>query len=200
MHPANAFRIEAVEPLMEHLRRHPLVTLAAAPEGRVLMAQAPVLFRNLDGCPVLDFHLSSANVLAQHLAVGFHAVAVSLGAEAYVSPDWYVSEDQVPTWNYMSVEAEGPVAGLDHADLVALLDDLSAQEEAKLAPKRPWTRQKMSAGRFESMTRGIVGARLSVTRLEGTWKLSQNKADVDQEGVVLALGQHPLAGAMRALK
>ena len=82
---------------------------------------------------------------------------------------------------------------------MALLDDLSAQEEARLAPKPPWTRHKMSPGRFETMTRAIVGARMRVERLEGTTKLSQNKDEADRAGVIAALGDHPIARRMREL-
>ena len=57
---------------------------------------------------------------------------MSLGPDAYVSPDWYGAADQVPTWNYLSVEAEGPVAAMDEAGLVDLLDRLSAQEAGAL--------------------------------------------------------------------
>ena len=80
--------------------------------------------------------------LAPFLAGGFRGRGVSLAADAYVSPDWYESADQVPTWNYVTVEAEGPIVALDEAGLVTLLDDLSAQEEARLAPKPPWTRRR----------------------------------------------------------
>jgi transcriptional regulator len=193
MHPAPAFR-EIDEPrLVAQLAARPFCTLAAAPDGRVRIARAPVVVRRLAEGLALDFHLSRGNALAPFLADGLRAVLASLGDDAYVSPDWYVSEDQVPTWNYVTVEAEGPVAMLDDEALAALLDDLSAQEEARLAPKPPWTRAKMSSGRFEAMSRAIVGARLSVERLEGTWKLSQNKAEADRAGVRGALGDHPMA-------
>ena len=86
---------------------------------------------------------------------------------------------------------------LDHDELVAQLDALSEQEEARLAPKRPWTRAKMSPGRFELMLRNIVGGRLVVERLQGTFKLSQNKADVDRLGAARALGDHPISVLMR---
>jgi transcriptional regulator len=92
----------------------------------------------------------------------------------------------------------GPVAALDEAGLIALLDDLSAQEELRLAPKPPWTRRKMSPGCFEAMLKGIVGARLAVERLEGTTKLSQNKAVSDRARVADALDGHPVSGLMRA--
>jgi len=199
MHPAPIFTVAEVGPILDHLRTYPLATLFARPEGRMLVAQVPVLARERDGGLVLDFHLSRANALAGFIEGGFDAVAVSMGPEAYVSPDWYVSSDQVPTWNYMSVEAEGAVSSLDEADLIALLDDLSAQEEARLAPKPAWTRGKMSHGRFDAMMRGIVGARLCVNRLEASFKLSQNKSAVDRDGVIAALGSHPLGRAMQAL-
>ena len=197
MHPAPAFRETDEAALVVHLSRHPFVTLAAAPSGRLLVAHAPMVVRRLDSGLALDFHLSRGNALAASIAAGFRAVAVSLAADAYVSPDWYESADQVPTWNYVSVEAEGPVAGLDAAGLVSLLDDLSAQEEARLAPKPPWTRTKMSPGRFDGMTRAIIGARMSVERLEGIAKLSQDKSEADRAGVIAALGAHPIARRMR---
>lgn len=198
MHPAQPFRVEDRATLLGFIAAHPFVTLAAAVRGRPFTAQAPVVIRHLgDGEVALDFHLSRGNVLSPYIVQGFRAVALATGPDAYVSPDWYAGEDQVPTWNYLSVEAEGSVAGLNDVELVALLDDLSAQEEARLLPKPPWTRHKMSPGRFEAMTRGIIGARLVVDRLEGTFKLSQDKGEADRSGVVAALGDHPIAGLMR---
>ena len=197
MHPSAAFRVEDEEMLLKHLNTHPFVTLAVSIDGALRAAHAPVVVRRLAPGLALDFHLSRGNALAPALGEGFRAVAVSLAADAYVSPDWYVAADQVPTWNYVSVEAEGPVAALEDDGLVALLDELSAQEEARLAPKPPWTRGKMSPGRFEAMTRSIIGARLTVERLEGTTKLSQNKPDADRAGVIAALGDHPIARMMR---
>ena len=198
MHPAKPFHVDDRQTLLAFLREHPFVTIAAAVRGRPFVAQAPVVIRELDfGEVALDFHLSRGNVLSPYIVQGFRAVVLATGPDAYVSPDWYASADQVPTWNYLSVEAEGSVASLNDDELVALLDDLSAQEEARLAPKPPWTRHKMSPGRFEAMMRGIIGARLMVDRLQGTFKLSQNKGEADRAGVVAALGEHPVAGRMR---
>ncbi|WP_374576005.1 FMN-binding negative transcriptional regulator [Phenylobacterium sp.] len=196
MHPAAAFRIEDRAALLAFLAERPFVTLAAAPQGRPLLAHAPLVVRDLPEGLALDFHLSRNNALAGHVAQGFAAVVASLGPEAYVSPDWYASADQVPTWNYVAVEAEGPVAPLDEEATIRLLDDLSAQEEARLKPKPAWTRGKMSPGRFEAMLKGIVGARLAVERLEGTFKLSQNKSAEDRAGVVRALAGRPIGGLM----
>lgn len=197
MHPAPVNRVTDADRLLAQLAGQPFVTVAAVVDGRPVVAHAPVVIRRLADGLALDFHLSRGNALTPFLAEGFRAVLVSLGPEAYISPDWYVAADQVPTWNYVTVEAEGRVAAMDDEGLVALLDDLSAQEEARLLPKPPWTRHKMSPGRFEAMTRAIVGARLTVERLEGTFKFSQNKSEADRAGVIAALGDHPIARRMR---
>ena len=198
MHPAKPFHVGDRETLLAFVAAHPFVTIAAAVGGRPFTAQAPVVIRELDfGEVALDFHLSRGNALAPYVVQGFRAVALATGPDAYVSPDWYGGEDQVPTWNYVSAEAEGLIAPLSDAEFVALLDDLSAQEEGRLLPKTPWTRDKMSPGRFETMMRGIIGCRLSVERLEGTWKLSQNKTAADRAGVFAALGDHPIADLMK---
>jgi len=197
MHPAPAFHVTDEARLLAWIEAHPFMTLVGAPVGRPLVAHAPVVVRRLETGLALDFHLSRGNGLAGALVQGFSGLLVGLGADAYISPDWYVSADQVPTWNYVTVEAEGPVAALDAAGLTTLLDDLSAQEEARLRPKRPWTRAKMSPGVFDRMSRAIIGARLTVERLEGTFKLSQNKSEADRDGAIAGLGDDPMAELMR---
>lgn len=199
MHPALPFKVSDEAVLRAHLAEFPFATIAGAVDGRAIIAHAPVIARRAGEGLVLDFHLSRGNALSLAVAGGFHAVAVSLATEAYVSPDWYENRDSVPTWNYVSVEVEGRVCALDEAGTIALLDDLSALEEARLLPKKPWTREKMSPGKFEGLLRGIVGMRMAVTRLEGTTKLSQNKTAADRVGVMAALADHPIGRRMRDL-
>jgi transcriptional regulator len=198
MHPARAFHVDDRARLLAFLAEHSFVTLCASVGGRPFVAQAPVVVRDLgaDGL-FLDFHLSRMNAVAGAVVAGFSAVALASGAHAYVSPDWYGTNDQVPTWNYVSVEAEGFVTPLSNVETIQLLDDLSAQEEARLLPKPPWTRDKMTPARFDALLRGIVGARLHVERLEGVFKLGQNKSEAERAGVIAALGDHPVAAWMR---
>ncbi|WP_419317797.1 FMN-binding negative transcriptional regulator [Caulobacter sp. ErkDOM-E] len=200
MHPAQPFRVGDRDTLLAFLRQHPFVTLAASVGGRPMVAQAPVVVREMHDELVIDFHLSRGNILAPHLVQSFRAVMLATGPDAYISPDGYESADQVPTWNYLSVEAEGSVAVLNEAELIAQLDSLSEQEEARLLPKPLWTRHKMAPGKFEAMLRGIIGGRLFVDRLEGTFKLSQNKSAADRLGAAKALGKHPLAKLMREVE
>ena len=144
----------------------------------------------------LRFHIARGNRAAKSFE-GRRAIASCMGPDAYISPDWYGTPDQVGTWNYRVVEAEGPLRRLDENELVALLDDLSDAHEARLAPKKPWTRAKMTPGRFEAMLKAIVGFEMRVEELRGTNKLGQHKKAAEQQGA--AAGLEPFNPAMAAL-
>jgi transcriptional regulator len=155
------------------------------------------LYSTGDGA--VQFHLARGNALTKHLN-GMDALIVVSGPDAYISPDWYDGPDQVPTWNYLSVEMEGPVRAMDADGLTALLDDLSRVNEARLAPKAPWTRDKMNASKFDSMLGAIVGFEMEVKAWRPTFKLSQNKTDVERLRVADELvkqGKKALALLMR---
>jgi transcriptional regulator len=187
MHPQSAFRETDPARLAALIARQGLALIIGVEAGRPLVAHAPALLE----AGRLRFHLSRANPLAAALAASGRALAVVTGPEAYVSPDWYGIPDQVPTWNYLSAEIEGPVGVMDADAAAALLDDLSAVFEARLAPKPPWTRAKMGPGRFEAMLRGIVAFEMAVERLEGVRKLSQNKSKEAQASLAEALAAIP---------
>ena len=199
MHPAPYHREEDASKLEAHLSDYSFVTLCVVGEGRPVVVQVPVVLRRLIGGLALDFHVARRNAIAPFLAEGARAVALSAGPHAYVSPDWLAGHNEVPTWNYVSVEAEGTLSPLGREDLIALLDDLSAQEEARLLPKTPWTRDKADPDYIERLVGAIVGARLQIERLEGTKKLSQNKSQDDRAAVMAALGESAIAGLMRSL-
>jgi len=191
MHASPLFRMADEAAVAAFVAARGFAMIAAAHDGQPLIAQAPVL---LDGRR-LRFHLARGNPVTAALRDGAAAVAVIPGADAYISPDWYGIDDQVPTWNYQSVEVEGPVAALDEAGLVRLLDDLSAHFEACLAPKPPWTRAKMTPGRFEAMLPAIVGFEMTARRLEGVTKLSQNKPQPAIAHAAAALAERSDPGA-----
>jgi len=167
----------------------------SGPDGP-LVAHTPLVVME-DGN--LRFHLSRANLPSHHLD-GAVALASVAGPDAYVSPDWYKSADQVPTWNYVAVEASGPVRQLEETDLVRILDALSAAQEARLAPKPAWTRAKMRPGLFDGMLKAIVGFEMKVEELRGTRKLGQNKQAAELEGAAAgleAVGRADMAALMR---
>ncbi|MGJ4939515.1 FMN-binding negative transcriptional regulator [Bradyrhizobium sp. HKCCYLS1011] len=147
------------------------------------------LSASADGTPRAFFHVARGNPLAK-LADGTTSwlLAVS-GADAYVSADWYVSPDQVPTWLYQAVHLTGPVRILSEAELGAQVDALSAKFEHWLLPKKPWTSDKMSAGRLEAMKKAIIGLVMAVEEVEGSFKLNQHKSEADFVAVAGALSE-----------
>lgn len=148
-----------------------------------------------DGAPLLCFHLARHNPLIGHADdVTSWLFAVS-DADAYVSPDWYVSPDQVPTWLYRSVHMTGTVRIMTGLQLFDHLDQASARFESDLVPKKPWTVGKMSPGRREAMMKAIVGLVMTVEDVEGSFKLNQHKSDADHVAVTRALALQTSAGA-----
>jgi transcriptional regulator len=184
MHPASAFRQTDPVALARLVAERGLALIVAG-EGKPVVAHAPVL---LDGRR-LRFHLASANPVCAAIARSGAALAVVTGADAYVSPDWYAAADQVPTWNYLSVEIEGATKSLDAAGTRLLLDDLSARFEAALAPKPPWTVAKVDPAKLAPMLAAITGFEMRIERLEGVTKLSQNKPPTERARVAAALAQ-----------
>lgn len=198
MHPGAIFDWSDREAMLAFLAETSFSTIfIAAPDGPRL-AHAPLLVAGEDR---LRFHISRRNAAAG--ADGARALVSCLGAHAYISPDWYGTPDQVPTWNYVVVECEGMLRRLDEAELIALLDDLSAVQEATLAPKKPWTRDKMESRRFEAMVHAIEGYELRIDALRGSRKLGQNKGVGEIAGACAALrdlGQDEMARLMEAAK
>ncbi|MDB5619052.1 FMN-binding negative transcriptional regulator [Tardiphaga sp.] len=159
-----------------------------------------------DGSPRVTFHMARHNPLLK-LADGVTPWVMAVnGADAYVSADWYVSPDQVPTWLYQAVHLTGPVRLLADDELRPHLDVLSAKFEDWLLPKKPWTSDKMAVARLDAMKKAIVGVVMTVDEVEGSFKLNQHKSDADYAAVSTALSVQPdaaaklLASEMRALR
>ena len=148
-----------------------------------------------DGTPQAAFHIARQNPLIR-LADGKSRWLMAVtGADAYVSADWYVSPDQVPTWLYQAVHLTGTVRTLSEDELGPHLDALSAKFEGWLAPKPPWLVSKVTAGRLEALKKAIVGLVMTVEEVEGSFKLNQHKSDADYAAIATELGRQPEAGA-----
>lgn len=170
--------------------------LCAAGPDRLHAVHLPLIW--LDEARI-SLHLHRANPIVRHLEDG-QALIVVTGPDAYVSPDWYGEPDRVPTWNYVAVELRGPMTRLDHDATVAQVDALSAEQEGRLAPKAPWTREKMSPGLFDRTLAGLVGFAMRVEAMHGTAKLGQDKPEAARAAVAEALaaqGKANMADLMR---
>ena len=173
MHSNPAFRQQSTDDNLAFARQRGFGQLALNGENGPLISHIPFLLAT-DGAS-LDLHLARPNPILKALATPQPAVIAVLGPDGYISPDWYGMDDQVPTWNYVAVHLRGTLLLAPPDGLAAHLDQLSARFEGGLAPKTPWTSAKMSPGTMERMLRAIVPCRLTITAVEGTWKLGQNK-------------------------
>jgi len=148
-----------------------------------------------DGTLRAAFHVARHNPLIK-LANGTASWLLAVnGADAYVSPDWYVSPDQVPTWLYQVVHLSGPVRAMSGDELAEQIETLSAKFEERLLPKKPWLSSKMTAGRLEALKKAIVGLEMTVEEVEGSFKLSQHKSETDFAAVAGSLAAQADAGA-----
>ncbi|MFT3967511.1 MAG: FMN-binding negative transcriptional regulator [Sphingobium sp.] len=196
MHPTAAFHWQDRDAMRAFVAERSFGALfAMTPEGP-RVAHVPVIWQGDDR---IAFHLARGNALTAHLD-GVEALFTAQGPDAYVSPDWYGLDDQVPTWNYIAVELQGQVRREPDDALLPLIDALSAEHERRLAPKSAWTRAKMRPGSAEKMMRGIAAFTLSVTDWRGTRKLNQNKPEAARLAVadaMDALGQADMAQELR---
>lgn len=194
MHPNPAFREEGESLHIAQVLRAGLVHVFAATPDGPMVAHVPLVGNTETG--TLDFHLSRGNRIARHLD-GADVVLSSMTCDAYISPDWYATtRNQVPTWDYWSVEIEGRCHERPADEVRAHLDELSRVREGRLHPKPPWTTAKVEAPVLEAMIEGVRLFAVDVLDILGTRKFSQNKSREDRAGVrdaLVALGRDDVA-------
>jgi transcriptional regulator len=198
------FQVAELPRLHALIRDNALATMVCMAGGRLEANHVPVVLDDDGGNGRVRFHLARANPAAAALDGTCEALLVFQGAEAYVSPDWYASTNRVPTWNYAAVHVHGVPVPTDDADLHALLVDLSADQERRLA-KRPWTVDKLEEDLYARMRGAVVGFSMPIDAIEGKWKMDQHRQQEDRRAVVAALsaldgdGPAAVAAAMTAL-
>ena len=176
MYVPEHFREDRPEVLHDAVRRIGFATLIT--QG-LEANHLPMLFQ--DG--FLRGHVSRANPVWKSGEGA--ALAIFLGPHAYVSPSWYPSKAEtgkvVPTWNYITVHAKGTINWVQDADwLRGHLSALSAAHEA--GREQPWSINDAPSNYIDSQLRAIVGFELTISKLEGKYKLSQNRAAADHDG------------------
>jgi transcriptional regulator len=185
------------------IRRYGFATLVTTGDGGVAVSHVPLHYEAERGPHgTLVGHLARPNPQVSHLLAGGPALAIFQGPHAYVSPTWYAGAPNVPTWNYAVVHAQGRATAFeDEARLSALLATLGSTYEDGPAP---WRYEELPDDYRRRMLRGIIGFEIAVERLEGKFKLSQNRDATDRANVAAALERsadpsaRDLAALMRA--
>ncbi len=187
------FKEDRIDVLHDAIRRTGLATLVTLAADGLIASHVPMLL-DPDPAPygTLIGHLARPNPQARGAVPGVQALAIFQGPDVYITPSWYATKREngkvVPTWNYVAIHAHGPVEFFDDTErLRDVVTRLTEREEQARAD--PWAVSDAPAAFIDGMLKGIVGFALPIARLEGKWKMSQNRPAQDRAGVVAGLEQ-----------
>ncbi len=201
------FEVDDPTDLLAEISAHVAATLVTHTTTGFRTTILPLLFDRSDGEPgTLRGHWARGNPQWRDVATNTRALVIFNGHGAYVSPAWYAETELtgkvVPTWNYITVQAEGDLRVRHEPEwLAAHVRALVERHEGQRAD--PWSMDDVPPDYVESQLRGIVGLELRIDRLEAKRKLSQNRSEADIEGAIAGLSggtsaQQAVAEAMRA--
>jgi len=187
------FNEERVDVLHQLIREHGLATLVTYGPSGLIASHAPLVLDTSD--PTVKYgtlrgHLSRANQQWRDYSPDVPALAIFAGPQHYITPSWYPAKAEhgkvVPTWNYIVVHAYGRLETYeDRESLLANVVALTTHHEA--SRPAPWKVSDAPASYIDAQLKGIIGISLRIDRLEGKWKISQNRSATDQAGVAAAL-------------
>ena len=185
------------------MRAHPLATLISHGPDGLNANHIPLLLADAEPYGTLQGHVARANPLWKAGNVAGEVLAVFQGDESYISPSGYATKAEhgkvVPTWNYATVHAYGELRVIeDPAWIFGQISALTATNEAALP--QPWAVTDAPADYIEKMLGAIVGIEITISRLLGKWKVSQNQPAANQGSLIAALEKagDPMAGLIRA--
>ena len=170
--------------LHDFIRQNSFGILTGQVEGKPFATHLPFL---LDG-DTLVAHMARANPHWRSFADGGEVLCVFSGPHAYVSPRWYREENSVPTWNYAAVHVYGAPEIIDDPD-AAYADQKKLVDEFEAGADAPWSLDDRDGDYVAGMIRAIVNFRIPISRIEGKFKLSQNRPGQDRARVINALAQ-----------
>jgi transcriptional regulator len=193
------FAVEDLGRLHDFMEEFNFATIVTQRDGELIASHIPFLLdRSVEPYGVLRAHIAIRNPQIKDLQSGSKALVIFQGPHAYVSPSWYVNPQNVPTWNYTVVHATGVPKIGNKAAMIALLKDLTAKHEGSF--EQPWDFDP-NAQWVQKMLMDIVAFEIKIEKLEGKFKLNQNRKPEDREGVIqtLSASDDPLQKAVADL-
>ncbi|MGL4608091.1 MAG: FMN-binding negative transcriptional regulator [Trueperaceae bacterium] len=182
MYTPKHFEITDCTLLFDLMQTFSFATLVSVHEGVPFATHMPFTVREEEN--QLTSHIARANPQWTSFPENKEVLVIFQGDHSFISPTWYDKHPSVPTWNYMTVHAYGKVKIIeDTAAVKDLLHELVLQYE------KDWDMLQLPESYMQGMIKGIVAFEINITRLEGKFKLSQNRSETDQHNVVKALGQ-----------
>jgi transcriptional regulator len=190
MYLPSAFREDDLAVQHDFIRAHPLGVIMTSGEGGLMANHIPCLLYPEGPHGVLRLHVARANPQLGQLAAGQECLVAFHGAQAYITPSWYATKAEthkvVPTWNFVAVHVWGtPVIQDDPAWLRAQLEALTDSQEK--ARTQPWSVDQAPPDFIVAQMRAIIGVEIPISRIQGKWKVSQNRTAADRQGVAEGL-------------
>ncbi len=185
------FREERIEVQHGLIRSHPLGLIITAGPGGLQANHIPCLvYSDASERGTLRLHMARANPQLQEFAAVKECLVVFQGPQQYVTPSWYATKQEtgkvVPTWNYAVVHAWGAPRVIEDAGwLRRQVEDLTNLNEGRFP--EPWKVSDAPEPYLVSQIKGIVGVEIPIARIEGKWKMSQNRPAMDRTGVIAGL-------------
>jgi transcriptional regulator len=187
------FKEDRLSVLHEAIERISFGTLVTNSIRGLLASHIPMLIDGTRGeYGTLLGHIARGNSQWRDSSPETEALAMFVGTDAYISPTWYATTKQtgkvVPTWDYIAVHAHGRARFYDDSTkLLELVTRLTKKQEASF--EEPWEVSKAPADYIASELKTIVGFEMPITRIEGKWKMSQNRSKEDRGGAVRGLNE-----------
>lgn len=188
MFQPGVYREDRIDLMQALMKAHPFASLVSLQDGDLVADHIPLMIHpELSEKGVLRGHISRSNPISKHLDESIDALVIFSGPHHYITPAWYPSkaehEKVVPTWNYIMVHARGKITfKTDPHWMLTHLTALTDHNEAKR--KTPWKVSDAPDDYIARQFRGIIGIEIDISQLQGTWKVSQNKNEKDNQGVV----------------
>lgn len=186
MYIPKSFAVNDAETLYQFMRAHNFATLVTHHDGHLTASSIPFMVDSERG--VLRAHLARANNQWKSFD-GTETLVIFQGAHAYISPTWYGEHPSVPTWNYTAVHVYGvPTIIDDETTIHEMLGELVANHESGREPE--WT-INLPDDYMQKMVKSIVVFEIPMERVEGKFKMSQNRSAADQTSVIAHLSASP---------
>jgi len=185
MHLPTAYQTTDTDKINHFIKTNNFADLVTVNNGNILSNKVPFYFDSIDNC--LYGHFGKHNNQLKDIKESNDALVIFSGANCYVSPQWYASKNNVPTWNFQTLQIRGPATILNENDLFTLLENLTALHEAKLPAQ--WTMGELDSTIKEKLVQLIVGFKIEIEDIKFKEKLSQIRQIKDQQSIMNALYQ-----------
>jgi transcriptional regulator len=191
MYIPKQFNMEDQNEVLDFIEENSFGELITTAHGNLKANHLPFLLDRKEN--LLLGHFARSNDHWRELESAEDLLVIFQGPNSYITPSWYESEQMVPTWNFVSVHVKGKARLVSDNELLDLVSRLSDKHESQF--DKPWKLSKVSDKKLAALLAAIVGFKIDIEQVSGKAKLSQNRTEADQKGVIKGLQsmQDPLA-------